>query len=56
MSKKSIDRPRWRECCNSEALTLAEQVGVAKAAKELGVYESQIYQWHSKAAAVADGS
>ena len=39
-----------------EALKLAEEVGVAQAAKDLGVYESQLYQWRSKAAAEADRS
>lgn len=29
----------------SEALKLAEKVGVKETAKQLGVYESQIYNW-----------
>ncbi|MCL1127982.1 IS3 family transposase, partial [Shewanella surugensis] len=28
-----------------EALALAERNGVSKAAKELGIHESQIYSW-----------
>ena len=32
------------------ALALAERVGVAAAARELGLYATQIYQWRSKAA------
>ena len=52
--KKSTARPRRSEAFKNEVLAMAEQVGVAKAAKELGVYESQIYQWRSKAAAQAD--
>ncbi len=31
-----------------EAVKLAARQGVAKAEKELGVYESQIYDWHTK--------
>ena len=42
-------RPRRSEAFKTEALGLAERVGVAKAAKDLGVYESQIYQWRAKA-------
>jgi transposase len=33
----------------AEALALAEQVGVSKAAKELGLHSSQLYGWRSKA-------
>ena len=32
----------------SEALKLAERVGVAAAARELNLYESQLYNWRSK--------
>ena len=31
-----------------EALALAERNGVAKAAKELGIHESQLYSWRTK--------
>ncbi|EKE3210739.1 IS3 family transposase [Salmonella enterica] len=31
-----------------EALKLAERIGVAAAAQELGLYESQLYNWRSK--------
>lgn len=31
-----------------EALKLAERTGVAAAARELGLYESQLYNWRSK--------
>lgn len=31
-----------------EALKLAERIGVAAAARELSLYESQIYTWRSK--------
>ena len=55
LSKKpsSKSKPRRSEAFKQEALKLSEQVGVAQAAKDLGVYESQIYQWRSKAAAIA---
>ncbi|WP_145564331.1 IS3 family transposase [Yersinia aldovae] len=32
----------------NEALKLAERIGVAAAARELRLYESQLYAWHSK--------
>ncbi|ENG85873.1 transposase family protein [Escherichia coli P0298942.12] len=32
----------------SEALKLAERIGVAAAARELSLYESQLYVWRSK--------
>lgn len=32
----------------SEALKLAERIGVVAAACELSLYESQFYAWHSK--------
>ncbi|EFQ6648456.1 transposase [Salmonella enterica] len=31
-----------------EALKLAERIGVAAAARELSLYESQLYAWRSK--------
>ncbi|WP_370822705.1 IS3 family transposase [Pectobacterium polaris] len=36
--------PEFRQ----EALKLAERIGVAAAARELGLYESQLYHWRSK--------
>lgn len=54
--KNPTSRPRRSEAFKQEALKLAQEVGVAKAAKDLGVYESQIYQWRSKAAAEAEKS
>lgn len=54
--KKATLRPRRSEAFKQEALKLAEEVGVAQAAKDFGVYESQLYQWRSKAAAEADRS
>ena len=32
----------------SEALKLAERIGVTAAARELSLYESQLYTWRSK--------
>ncbi|CCP03961.1 Putative transposase ykgN [Erwinia amylovora Ea644] len=32
----------------NEALKLAERIGVAAAARELSLYESQLYVWRSK--------
>ena len=32
----------------SEALKLAERIGVTAAARELSLYESQLYAWRSK--------
>ena len=54
MSQKTTpkqSRPRRTEAFKNEALELARRLGVAKAAKELGVYESQIYQWRKTAQA-----
>ena len=39
-----------------EAIKLAAKQGVAKAAKELGIYESQIYDWRAKQARKASTS
>lgn len=45
-SKKSRKQhtPEFR----NEALKLAERIGVAAAARELSLYESQLDAWHSK--------
>lgn len=40
----------------AEALQLASKVGVAQAAKELGLHASQIYQWRSAASKKANTS
>ena len=36
--------PEFRQ----EALKLAERIGIAAAARELSLYESQLYNWRSK--------
>ena len=35
----------------TEALALAEKVGIPEAARQLGVHESQLYGWRAKARA-----
>jgi transposase len=45
---KSI-RKRYSEDFKKEALALAESVGVSAAARDLGLHESQLYNWRSKA-------
>jgi len=42
-------RARYTDTYREEALQLAERVGVATAAHDLGVQPSQIYQWRAKA-------
>lgn len=42
-------RKRHSQQYKNEALALAERVGVAAAAKQLGLHESQLYAWRSKA-------
>lgn len=45
-SKKS--RKQYTPEFRDEALKLAERIGVAAAARELNLYESQLYNWRSK--------
>lgn len=42
-------RNRYSDEYKSEALALADRVGVASAAKQLGLHESQLYAWRGKA-------
>jgi len=42
-------RNRYSEEYKQEALALAEKLGVKTAAGELGLHESQLYSWRSKA-------
>ena len=54
-TKKATRRqhsPEFRE----EALALAEKIGIPKAAKELGLHDSQLYGWRSKARVKRDQS
>ncbi|CAM7142429.1 transposase [Escherichia coli] len=52
MTKKVLTRKKTRKQHSpefrSEALKLAERIGVAAAARELSLYESQLYAWRSK--------
>lgn len=54
--KKKTTRRQHTPEFRAEALAPAEKVGVATAARELGLHESQIYGWMSKAQAKADRS
>jgi len=54
-TKKTTRRqhsPEYRE----EALALAEKVGIREAARQLGLDDSQLYSWRSKARANRDQS
>ncbi|MCK4503141.1 MAG: transposase, partial [Desulfuromonadales bacterium] len=42
-------RKRYSPEYKVEALSLAEKVGVAEAAKQLGLHETQLYNWRGKA-------
>ena len=42
-------RKRHSQQFKTEALALAERVGVAEAARQLGLHESQLYGWRSRA-------
>lgn len=42
-------RLRHSEQYKTESLALAEKLGVPAAAKQLGLHESQLYSWRSKA-------
>ena len=48
-SGRQVNRRRHSAEFKTEALGLAEQVGVAGAAKQLGLHESQLYAWRKKA-------
>ena len=48
-SGRQVSRRRHSGEFKTEALGLAEQVGVSGAAKQLGLHESQLYAWRKKA-------
>ena len=48
-NQKKSPRRRFSAEFKIEALGLAKQVGVAGAAKQLGLHESQLYAWCKKA-------
>lgn len=47
-TKKQI-RKQYSKEYKAEALALAQKLGVTAAAKELGLHESQLYNWRLKA-------
>ncbi len=49
--KKKTTRNTYPPEFRSEALALAEKMGVPTAATELGLHESQLYGWRTKARA-----
>ena len=49
LSQQKTSRRRYSPELKTEALGLAEQVGMAGAAKQLGLHESQLYAWRKKA-------
>lgn len=52
----SKTRQRHSQQYKMEALALAEKDGVPTAAKQLGLHESQLYSWRSKARLAQDRS
>ena len=54
-TKKTTRRKHSPEF-RAEALALAEKIGIPAAAKELGLHDSQLYGWRSKARAKRDQS
>ena len=55
-TKSSKIRQRHSQQYKTESLALAEKVGVTTAAKQLGLHESQLYSWRSKARLAQDRS
>ena len=49
-------RQRYSPQYKSEALVLAEQLGVAAAARQLGINENQLYNWRRRARLLQDRS
>lgn len=47
--KSKKKRTRYSNEFKEEALNLADKVGVTQAAKDLGLYTSQLYAWRSSA-------
>ena len=54
--KKQATRRQHTPEFRAESLALAEKIGVSRAAKELGLHESQLYGWRTKARAAQDRS
>ena len=53
---KNTTRKQYSPEFKDEALALAEKIGIPKAAKELGLHDSQLYGWRSKARLKRDQS
>jgi transposase len=53
---KKVTRRQHSPEFRQEALVLADKIGIPKAAKELGLHDSQLYGWRSKARAMRDQS
>ena len=54
--KEKTSRKQHSPEFRKEALSLAEKIGIPMAAKELGLHDSQLYGWRSKARAKQDQS
>ena len=54
--KKKTSRKQYPQEFKDEALALAQKIGVPKAAKELGLHDSQLYGWRAKARIQQDQS
>ncbi len=55
-TKSGKTRQRYSQQYKDESLALAEKLGVAAAARQLGLHESQLYNWRSKARLSQDKS
>ena len=55
-TQSSKNRQRYSQHYKSEALALAEQLGVATAARQLGINENQLYNWRRRARLLQDRS
>ncbi len=55
-TKSSKIRQRHTQQYKTESLAFAEKVGVPSAARQLGLHESQLYSWRSKARLAQDRS
>lgn len=55
-TSKKTNRRKHSPEFRKEALALAEKIGVSKAAKQLGLHDSQLYGWRSKARSERDQS
>lgn len=56
VKKGGAARKRYSAEFKTEALALADRIGVAKAAGELGLAEAQVYSWRRQAARQAERS